>query len=60
MKYLLSTLTAAGLVAGHGYVTNGTIGGVSYEFYQPYTDRMSTVYAQEPLHGDVWMAGALF
>lgn len=40
MKYLLSTLTAAGLVAGHGYVTNGTIGGVSYEFYQPYTDRM--------------------
>lgn len=37
-KYILATLATAGLVAGHGYVTNGTIGGVSYEFYQPYTD----------------------
>ncbi|KUI56468.1 Polysaccharide monooxygenase Cel61a [Cytospora mali] len=34
----LATLSAASLVAGHGYVTNGTIGGKYYEFYQPYED----------------------
>lgn len=53
MKYILSTLTAAGLVAGHGYVTNGTIGGVSYEFYQPYTDRTSTWLPSWPLYASV-------
>ncbi|KAK6218749.1 Lethal(2) giant larvae sro7 [Pestalotiopsis sp. IQ-011] len=40
-KSVLSTAACATLVqlaAGHGYVTNGTIGGTSYEFYQPYTD----------------------
>lgn len=31
-------LASASLVAGHGYVTNATIGGDSYTFYQPYTD----------------------
>lgn len=38
---LPSIVASAGLIklaAGHGYVTNGTIGGTSYEFYQPYTD----------------------
>ncbi|KUI64591.1 Cellulose-growth-specific protein [Cytospora mali] len=35
---IASILAAATLVAGHGYVTNATIGGSSYEFYQPYTD----------------------
>ncbi|KAF7522777.1 hypothetical protein G7054_g12032 [Neopestalotiopsis clavispora] len=38
---ILSTVAGAALVqlvAGHGYVTNGTIGGTSYEFYQPYSD----------------------
>ncbi|KAF9880657.1 cellulose-growth-specific protein [Colletotrichum karsti] len=29
---------AAALVAGHGYVDNGTIGGTYYQFYQPYSD----------------------
>lgn len=43
-KYILASLAAAGLVAGHGYVTNGTIGGVSYEFYQPYTDVSNTFF----------------
>lgn len=38
MKSIFATIAAAGLVAGHGYVTNGTIGGVVYQFYQPYTD----------------------
>jgi hypothetical protein len=33
-----SVLFLASLVAGHGYVTNGTIGGTSYTFYQPYQD----------------------
>ncbi|KAH8669006.1 glycosyl hydrolase family 61-domain-containing protein [Xylariales sp. PMI_506] len=34
----VSALSSAALVAGHGYVTNGTIGGDYYEFYQPYED----------------------
>lgn len=34
MKYIVSTLAAAGLAAAHGYVDNATIGGTSYEFYQ--------------------------
>ncbi|KAK9777634.1 putative Glycosyl hydrolase family 61-domain-containing protein [Seiridium cardinale] len=44
MKGFASTLSLAAsaalvrLAAGHGYVTNGTIGGTSYEFYQPYSD----------------------
>lgn len=37
-KYLLSTAALVASVAAHGYVSNATIGGVSYEFYQPYTD----------------------
>lgn len=38
MKHFAGLIASAALVAGHGYVTNGTIGGSSYEFYQPYTD----------------------
>ncbi|KAH8898331.1 endoglucanase IV precursor [Thozetella sp. PMI_491] len=38
MRFLVQTLLSASLVAGHGYVTNGTIGGQSYTFYQPYQD----------------------
>lgn len=41
MKFFATTFTAlasAGMVAAHGYVTNATIGGENYEFYQPYTD----------------------
>jgi hypothetical protein len=30
--------SSAVLVAGHGFVTSGTIGGTNYTFYQPYTD----------------------
>lgn len=32
----LALIASATLVAGHGYVTNATIGGDEYEFYQPY------------------------
>jgi len=38
MKYLASALAFATAVAAHGYVSNATIGGKDYEFYQPYTD----------------------
>lgn len=38
MRVLASLLSTAALVAAHGYVSNGTIGGEEYEFYQPYTD----------------------
>lgn len=38
MKYIFSTITFAAAVAAHGYVSNATIGGKSYEFYQPYQD----------------------
>ncbi|KAF3763853.1 family 61 glycoside hydrolase [Cryphonectria parasitica EP155] len=38
MKYGLLALASAGLVFGHGYVDNATISGISYTFYQPYTD----------------------
>ncbi|KAK7705335.1 hypothetical protein SLS64_005425 [Diaporthe eres] len=34
----LALIASATLVAGHGYVTNATIGGDDYEFYQPYQD----------------------
>lgn len=34
----LALIASATLVAGHGYVTNATIGGDDYEFFQPYTD----------------------
>lgn len=37
-KIASSLLAAATLVAGHGYVTNATIGDTAYTFYQPYTD----------------------
>lgn len=51
MKSILPTLVAAGLVAGHGYVDNGTIGGVSYEFYQPYTDVSSDCFLSSNILG---------
>lgn len=38
VKTFAGLVASASLVAGHGYVTNATIGGTSYEFYQPYTD----------------------
>lgn len=38
MRVIASLLSSAALVAAHGYVSNGTIGGEEYEFYQPYTD----------------------
>lgn len=37
-KTTLALIASATLVAGHGYVTNATIGGTDYEFYQPYQD----------------------
>lgn len=37
-KVTLALIASATLVAGHGYVTNATIGGSDYEFYQPYQD----------------------
>lgn len=36
-------IASATLVAGHGYVTNGTIGGTDYEFYQPCKYHISPV-----------------
>lgn len=38
MKYFTALLGSAALVAAHGWVDNGTIGGQEYEFYQPYMD----------------------
>ncbi|KAK7742956.1 hypothetical protein SLS63_000524 [Diaporthe eres] len=38
MKAIAFLLSFAASVAAHGYVDNGTIGGTSYQFYQPYTD----------------------
>lgn len=38
MKQFVSLLAFAALAWAHGYVDNGTIGGVYYQFYQPYTD----------------------
>ncbi|KAF1848683.1 lytic polysaccharide monooxygenase [Cucurbitaria berberidis CBS 394.84] len=38
MKYIASALAFASAVAAHGYVTNATIGGKDYVFYQPYQD----------------------
>jgi hypothetical protein len=38
MKCILSLLSAAALVAAHGYVDTATIGGKTYQFYQPNTD----------------------
>lgn len=55
MKHLLSILATAGLVAGHGYVTNATIGGLSYTFYQPYTDPYTSPTPQRisrPIQGN--------
>lgn len=34
MKAVTTLLAGAGLVAAHGYIDNGTIGGEFYEFYQ--------------------------
>lgn len=38
MRHLASLLSGAALAAAHGYVSNGTIGGENYEFYNPNTD----------------------
>lgn len=38
MKHFASTLAFATAVAAHGYVSNATIGGKDYTFYQPYQD----------------------
>ncbi|ORY71374.1 glycosyl hydrolase family 61-domain-containing protein [Pseudomassariella vexata] len=40
MKFVttLSALSSVALVAAHGYIQNGTIGGVDYVFYKPYED----------------------
>ncbi|KAF4458185.1 hypothetical protein F53441_36 [Fusarium austroafricanum] len=38
MHLLHSILATAGLVAAHGYVETGTIGGQTYQFYNPYAD----------------------
>jgi hypothetical protein len=38
MRVIASLIASAGLVAAHGYVDNGTIGGQYYQFYQPYQD----------------------
>ncbi|KAI9149920.1 Polysaccharide monooxygenase Cel61a [Paramyrothecium foliicola] len=38
MRFIASLLSAAGLVAAHGYVDNATIAGQVYQFYQPYQD----------------------
>jgi hypothetical protein len=38
MRVLASLVASASLVAAHGYVDNGTIGGQYYQFYQPYQD----------------------
>lgn len=38
MKYAAAALALASTVAAHGYVTNATIGGKDYQFYQPYQD----------------------
>ncbi|KAH6969026.1 glycoside hydrolase [Fusarium avenaceum] len=38
MHFLLSLLSTAAVVAGHGYVEKATIGGTTYEFYNPNTD----------------------
>ncbi|KAH7369317.1 glycoside hydrolase [Plectosphaerella cucumerina] len=35
---VLGLLGIAGLAAAHGFVDNATIGGVEYEFYQPFQD----------------------
>ncbi|CAG9993493.1 unnamed protein product [Clonostachys byssicola] len=38
MRFLASLVSTAALVAAHGYVEKGTIGGTQYTFYQPYQD----------------------
>lgn len=38
MQILATLLLGATAVAAHGYVDTATIGGKSYQFYQPYTD----------------------
>lgn len=42
MKTVVALVASASLVAGHGYVTNATIGDTDYTFYQPYTDPYSS------------------
>lgn len=38
MRYFISVLFTAALAAAHGYVESATIGGKTYEFYNPNTD----------------------
>lgn len=38
MKYLTSIFALTAVVAGHGYVSNATIGDADHIFYQPYED----------------------
>jgi hypothetical protein len=38
MKYVVSIVSSAALVAAHGYIDNATIGGEFYQFYQPFQD----------------------
>lgn len=38
MRNFLSILATAGVAAAHGVISNATIGGESYEFYNPFTD----------------------
>jgi hypothetical protein len=35
---ILALVVSAALAAAHGYVDHATIGGVNYQFYQPYSD----------------------
>lgn len=52
MKISAATLLGLGnavLVAAHGYVDNATIGGVYYQFYQPYTDPYTSPIVRNPL-----------
>jgi hypothetical protein len=38
MRFLLSFLSSAAIVAAHGYIDTAIIGGQTYQFYQPYQD----------------------
>ncbi|KAI1332407.1 glycoside hydrolase [Xylariaceae sp. FL0255] len=55
MKLFASLVLSAAAVAAHGYVDNATIGGVYYQFYQPYTDPYTTPTPQRisrPIQGN--------
>jgi len=55
MKYITSALLFATAVAGHGYVSNATIGDKEYTFYLPYQDPYMEPKPQRisrPIQGD--------